>query len=130
MRIPTIALTQNALRSLRDVTARNARAQLVAADGKKIRSMSDDPAAAAQVLRIDSQLRAVTQWQRNQAAANQRMSAEDVALTSARKLMQQARDIASGAENLPAGDPDRQAAVAQIQTIKDQLVALANTKIG
>src|SRR5690348_14805658 len=124
MRIPTIALTQNALRSLRDVTARNARAQLVAADGKKIRSMSD--AAAAQVLRIDSQLRAVTQWQRNQAAANQRMSAEDVALTSARKLMQQARDIASGAENLPAGDPDRQAAVAQIQTIKDQLVALAN----
>jgi len=130
MRIPTLALSQNALRSLRDLTARTARAQLAAADGKRIRTMSDDPVAAGDVLRIDSDLRGVTQYQRNQLAATQRMSIEDVALTSAQKLMQTARTIASGVESLPPGDPARQAAIAQIQTLRDQLVALGNTKSG
>jgi len=130
MRIQTLALSQNALRSLRDLTARTARAQLAAADGKRIRTMSDDPVAAGDVLRIDSDLRGVTQYQRNQLAATQRMSIEDVALTSAQKLMQTARTIASGVESLPPGDPARQAAIAQIQTLRDQLVALGNTKSG
>jgi flagellar hook-associated protein 3 FlgL len=130
MRVSNQMLLRNTLRSVRvNVEALN-RAQVDAATGRRVRTVSDDPIDASQIMRLNAQLRDIDQYLRNGATAKTRLSAEDAVLTSARDLMAQAKDAAfSGALDDP-GDPLRAAALDQVQRLKDQIIALGNTKVG
>src|SRR5439155_10866573 len=98
--------------------------------GRRVRTMSDDPVAASQIMRLDGTLRDIGQYQRNATAATTRLSAEDAVLTSARALVDQARDIATSAASASPGSDERTAAVVALQHIHEQLVALGNTQVG
>jgi flagellar hook-associated protein 3 FlgL len=130
MRISNYILQQRALRGLGLNLDSLARAQEEAATGRRIRTVSDDPVDASQVMRLDAQLRDVEQYRRNATAANTRLSTEDVVLTTARELMGRARGLAlSGATQSPS-DPLRQEALSELQRIREQLVSLGNTRLG
>jgi flagellar hook-associated protein 3 FlgL len=130
MRISSRMFQQSAMQSLRASLAALAQAQRQSASGRRVQTVSDDPIDASQIMRIDSQLRDIAQYQRNAASAQTRLSTEDAVLTAARNLLARARGIAlSGAVNSPS-DPLRQAAVAEVQQVKEQLIALGNTKLG
>jgi flagellar hook-associated protein 3 FlgL len=130
MRISTYMMQQQMLRGLGRSLDSLARAQQDAATGRRVRTLSDHPVDASQIMRIDSHLRDIDQFNRNAAAAQTRLSAEDVVLTAARDLVSRAKNLAlSGATESPS-DPLRLAALAELRQIRDQLVSLGNTRIG
>jgi len=130
MRVTNSMLVHNALVGVRQRLADLAKAQERATTLAKVNTMSDDPVAGAQLARIGSSLRDIDQWKKNATQARTMLSAEDVALTSMSKLLQQAREIATGVSQLSAVDPMRQQALSQLGDIQKQLVALGNTRVG
>lgn len=130
MRISTHMLQQGALRGLGRTLESLAQAQTEVTTGRRVNTMSDDPVDASQIMRMNGALRDIDQYKRNADAATTRLSAEDVVLTTARDLVQQARDVASSAGGAAIGSPERTAAIAQLQQIHDQLVSLGNTRVG
>jgi len=130
MRVSNPMMQHDALRGIRARLESLARAQEQAATGKRIEAVSDEPIDASQIMRLDSHLRDIDQFRRNATAARTRMNTEDVVLTTARDLVQRAKEIAiSGATQSPS-DPIRLAALAEIQQIQSQLISLGNTKLG
>ncbi len=130
MRIPDIATRFSILRELQVRQAAVAASQERLASGRKIQTLADDPVAGSQIMRLDGALRDLARYRRNAAWATTRMAAEDTALTRVRELLQQARDLAlSGATPSPS-DPLRQAALAQVTQLRDEVLALGNLKLG
>jgi flagellar hook-associated protein 3 FlgL len=130
MRITEQTRLLNALQYLRSSQGTLAQAEAEAATGKKVRTVSDDPAGATQIMRLDQGLRASEQFRRSATAAGTRLAAEDEILTTIRDLIGQAKDIAIGTSSDSPTDPTRQAALTQVNFVIDQVVALGNTRIG
>ena len=130
MRISSRMFTDSALRSVRDGQEQLNRLQEQVTTGKRIRKVSDDPIEAAQVMHMQSSLRQLAQYQRNATEAATRLNTEDVTLTSARDLLEKARDLAIGVQGMDRFSPDRQAAITAIEQLRQQLVSLANTRLG
>jgi flagellar hook-associated protein 3 FlgL len=130
MRIATSHFQQLALRGLQARLGDLARAQRESATGRRVHLASDDPVAAAEILRLESQAREADRHLRSGAAATTRMAAEDAVLDSARSLMQQARAALELASGAAPGDPAIDQALDQVRLIRQQLVALGNTRLG
>lgn len=130
MRISDRMIQMNTLTGLRGNLSRLADAQRHAASGKRIERTSDDPVDAAQALRMQGQLAGIDQFKRNATSATTRLSTEDTVLKSARELLARARKLAIGVNAADPADPTRTAALQELGYIKDQMVSLANTRIG
>jgi flagellar hook-associated protein 3 FlgL len=130
VRITNQMMWQDAVRSVRANLATLNAAQAESLTGLKIRTMSDNPVDATLIMRIDASLADIDQFRRNGQSATTRLSAENVALTSVRDLLQQIHHLAIAAQASPPGDPLRLSALDQIQKVKDQIVALGNTQVG
>jgi flagellar hook-associated protein 3 FlgL len=130
MRITDVTFRMRLMSALRANVASLQRAQQRAATGRRIERASDDPVGATQVMRLQGSLREIEQFKSNTNYADTRLSAEDVTITAARDLMDQAKKLAYGAANSPPGDPIRDQAIAQIGVIREQLISLANTRVG
>jgi len=130
MRISTRMFQDSALRSVRDGQRLLGRLQEEVTTGRRIRTVSDDPIQATQVMHMQSELRDLGQYQRNATEAATRLNTEDVTITSAREILQKIRDLAIGVEGMDRFSPDRQAAVTAIEQLREQLVALGNTRLG
>jgi flagellar hook-associated protein 3 FlgL len=130
MRITNQMLQQSTLRDLRVRLEAVARARQQAATGRRVETMSDDPVGATRIMSADSELRQIDQYRRNGASATTRLTAEDVVLESVREVLRRARNLAVSASTWPVGDPQRDAAIAEIQLIRRQIISLGNTRVG
>jgi flagellar hook-associated protein 3 FlgL len=130
MRVSSQMLHWSALANLRRNSEALARAQDEATSGRRVRTMSDDPVDGAQVLRLNSDLRDIDRYRRAATAATTKLSAENVVLGSVRDLIRQAKELAMGAATASPSDPERQMAVIQLAQIRQQVLSLANTKVG
>jgi flagellar hook-associated protein 3 FlgL len=130
MRISDQMLQHGALASIRANLQRLATAQKHAATGRRIDTVSDDPVDSAQVLQLNGQLRDVDQFRRNGTYATTRLSMEDVVFTSVRDLLERARHLAMSVTSDDPADPTRQAAIVELDAIHQQVVSLANTRLG
>ena len=97
--------------------------------GKKVTVPSDDPAAASDMLRLRSELRAQTQYARNAddggswlTTVDDNLQASLVAVRSARNLTVQSSDVGLSAAS-------REALATEINGLRDQLLAQANTTL-
>lgn len=130
MRVTDFIRQQTALQGVRTNLDTVSRAQRELASGRRVETVSDDPAAARQILQLNSQLREIESYRRTGVAVTTRLSVEDTVLTSVRNLLGIAKDLTvSGATPLPT-DPDRQAALATVTQLRDQLLSLGNTRVG
>ena len=130
MRISTRMLQDSALRSIRGNQETLARLTEQAATGRRVRTVSDDPSAATQIMRSEAEVRDFEQFRRNGIEASTRMGTEDVVLTSARDLLKQASGLAVGVAGSDPADPERQAMAAAIEQLRQELVAYGNTRVG
>ncbi|HVP13964.1 MAG TPA: flagellar hook-associated protein FlgL [Terriglobales bacterium] len=130
MRISTRMFQQGALASLRRGQSSLYAAQEQVASGLRVQTTSDDPQAASRILRLNGQLRDVEQYQRNATEASTRLEAEDTVITSARKLLDQARALEISTASGDPTSPDRDAALEALEQIRQQLVSLGNTRVG
>jgi flagellar hook-associated protein 3 FlgL len=107
-----------------------ARASVQATTGQRINTVSDDPVDASQIMRMESQVRDIDQYRRNGTFATTKLSTEDVAISSLRDAISKAKSLALSTTAADPNDPVRKAALSEAMALKDQMVALGNTRVG
>ncbi|NLU19783.1 MAG: flagellar hook-associated protein FlgL [Phycisphaerae bacterium] len=100
------------------------------ATGSRLNTLSDDPLAAGQALRLTEVLEQQDQVLRNIRHANSFLSASDQAIGEVHDLLIQARTLASDAVNITADQEQRDATAELIKGIINQLVNVGNRKLG
>jgi flagellar hook-associated protein 3 FlgL len=119
----TLRDLSNGLRSLQHT-------QTQLSTGRQLVRASDDPSAAAIAMGLRQQLNRSNQRSRSLNDAQGWLETADATLTQGLQSMSAAKEIAVRAANTGAlADPNaRQAMAAQLKSIRDDLLALANTK--
>lgn len=130
MRISTLMLQKSLTSGLRGRMESIARAAAEASTGRRVRTVSDDPVDAAQIMRMESQVRDIDQFRRNGTFATTKLSTEDVALSTVRDVLQRAKTLAMSSTSADPTDAGRLAALASVRQLKEEVVALGNTRVG
>lgn len=130
MRITNQTLTSRSLRALNENLRLMADAQERAATGKRLRQASDDPAAASEVMRIDSSLRAVERYRRNVDSVRGRVGAEESVLDQLTALLNRAEEIAVGQASDTSSSATRLAAKLEADSLLQYAITLGNTRFG
>lgn len=96
--------------------------------GKRVNTPSDDPVAAARILKLDQELSRVETYQRNVNLANNRLSQEESALESATDIIQRVRELTVQAGNGSLSANDRRSISSELRERLGQLASVANTR--
>ncbi len=128
-RITSSMLLQSSQRNLQTSMATLAKLQNQAGTQKSISKPSDDPAGAGESLRIRADQRALTQFSTNIKDGLSWLGTADTALSNATDTMQAVRDlVVQGASTGSLSPASREAIAIQLDSLKEQLLATANTK--
>jgi flagellar hook-associated protein 3 FlgL len=130
MRITNLMIQKNLVSGLRGRLDAVSRASTQATTGQRINTVSDDPVDASQIMAMESQLRDIEQFRRNGTFATTKLSTEDVAISSLRDAIDKAKNLALSNTSNDPNDPVRVAALNEAKALKDQMVALGNTRVG
>ena len=130
MRITNTYLQTQFLAAETSLQANLAQTQNQIALGKSFTSPSQDPVAAGNVNNYNLALAQSQQYDRNANIAQNRLGLEDNSLSQFQSSLQTIRDLALQANNSSQTDQNRGAIAAQVQQIRDHLLALANTQDG
>jgi len=130
MRITNSMLTSRALRDLQANYAAMAKAQEQVSSGKRLNRPSDDPADVQQAIKVTGTLASISQYLRNIGTAQMTATAAETALSGASDAVQRLRELTVEAQNGTLSATDRTAMAQEVQQLSDQIVAMANTKVG
>lgn len=130
MRITDQGLANSRLAWINQGRGRSAEAETIISSGRRLQQPSDDPAAAAQLLRYDNRLQRINQYQRNGARARLWVDGADSALQSTSNNLARAKTIAVQAGNDILGQSENDALAADIRAIADEIRTAANSKIS
>lgn len=129
MRITSEMMVANSLRRLQTRLAHYERVQSQLASGSRMLSPSDDPSGTGRALGLRANLRAREQEARNAGDAKAWLDVADSQLQATTDRLQRVRELAvRGASSL--GQPERQAIAQELVAIREELVAVANTRHG
>lgn len=96
--------------------------------GKKVNKPSDDPVAAARILKLDQSLQRIETYGRNASLAENRLKQEESTLAGAVDIIQRVRELTVQAGNGSLSANDRQSISAELKERLGQLANLANTQ--
>ncbi|NML14913.1 flagellar hook-associated protein FlgL [Azohydromonas caseinilytica] len=130
MRIATLTAHQSSVNSLQERKRRLNEAQEHLDSQKRVLRASDDPVAAAQAERARARAALSESQQRAVNASRAAMNQADSALGNVTELLTQVRETLVGAGNGIHSDAERAVTAQQLQSLRDQLLALANSDDG
>ncbi len=130
MRVTTSQAQRAQLDYIQANLQRLVKAQDQASTGKRFQKGSEDPAAAADVLRADSTLAAYAQFTRNGDLAIARASEEDRVLNNLQLITERARELASQQAGSTADAGTRLIAKAEVDQLIDAAIGLGNTRFN
>jgi flagellar hook-associated protein 3 FlgL len=128
MRITDAMRQTDIVRTLNQLTARQADASARAMSGQAVNKPSDDPAAAAELARIRSRQAQTEAGLSATTTARSDMELAESVLAQANDLFTNAREVAMEGANASVDPQSRVAMASQVAQLKAQLVGLANTK--
>ena len=96
--------------------------------GKQLVQPSDAPDKVALITRIQSQLSIQSTYQSTLTTINTRLTSQETALTNVNDVLGRISTLAIQAASDTVSDTDRQNIGAEISTLKDQLLSLANSQ--
>ncbi|WP_296934705.1 flagellar hook-associated protein FlgL [uncultured Marinobacter sp.] len=96
--------------------------------GKRVNKPSDDPVAAARILKLDQELSRVETYQRNVDLADNRLKQEESALESSIDVIQRIRELTVQAGNGSLSANDRRSISSELEERLGQLANIANTR--
>ncbi|MGC8120475.1 flagellar hook-associated protein FlgL [Marinobacter sp. VGCF2001] len=96
--------------------------------GKRVNKPSDDPVAAARILKLDQSLQRIETYGRNASLAENRLKQEESTLAGAVDIIQRVRELTVQAGNGSLSANDRQSISAELEERLGQLANLANTQ--
>ncbi len=100
------------------------------ATGKKIVTAKDDPVASGSAVGMDRILAELDQLGSNASTAQNRLGLQENALAQAGSLLQRMSDLTVQANNAALSADDRKTISAELKSLKEQMLALANTADG
>ncbi len=130
MRVTNFSISDSAVLNLSALRGQVDAAQQQISSGKRFTEASADPAAAHGVMQNQSQLRAVTQYQRNVGLATSRATLEESALNQLGDILTRARELGIAQATGTASASTRSAAGTEISQLLAQAVNLGNSKDG
>lgn len=128
MRIPDKLLYQNAQVAQNKAAERFEKASRVASSGVDVEFPSDDPAAWASGVRLRNSSSTVKERREIASRAQSDLQIADGALAAATDRMVRARELAVQMNNGTMSAADRATAAKEIDAIREDLIALANTR--
>jgi flagellar hook-associated protein 3 len=128
MRVTQNMMTNNAIHWIAKQTERLNDAEIISAAGKKINKLSDDPAAAGQILADRTTISEYAQYISNISQADTWIETGNATLEAVGDLLDSARDIVT--EEDAWNSDSAESFLEQMESIYDQVVALANTKFS
>ena len=96
--------------------------------GKKLLSLKDSPSGSAEVVNLLSQISELDQYQSNNNSVTYSLNLADSALNSLNNLVTSIYTTGSGVASSTTSAQDRATAAAEIRSMRDQVLALANTE--
>lgn len=127
MRVGDRVRYDTGLNALRDTQRQVDRIQRQITSGTRLQSAGDDPTGAAAVTRIRDGLAELESYERNIDDAQAYLGVGEIAVTSASNVLLRAQSLAAQALNAGLGPASREGIALELDGIRDQLVALANT---
>jgi len=98
--------------------------------GRRIRTMSDDPTAASEVVRIGSSMRAMEQFRRNIRIADGRAAAEENILDRLGNLLSRGIELSVQQSSSTGNAQTRAIAKAEVDQLLAAAIDLGNTRFG
>jgi flagellar hook-associated protein 3 FlgL len=127
MRVGDRVRYDSGLNALRDTQRQVDRIQRQITSGSRLQSAGDDPTGAAAVTRIRDGLAELASYERNIDDAQAYLGVGEIAVTSASNVLIRAQSLAAQSLNAGLGAASRDGIALELEGIRDQLVALANT---
>jgi len=128
MKISTTLFFDRSSQQLGNVQSNLSQTQEQLSTGKQIVKPSDAPDKAAIVTRLESELSRQTSYQNTLKSVNVRLTAEETSLKNTSDVMFRIKELATQAANGTLSDQDRQSVATELQTLRDQVLSLANSQ--
>ena len=128
MKISTTLFFDRATTQLGDVQGNLAKTQEQLSTGKQIVKPSDEPDKASLVTRLESEMARQTSYQETLKTVNVRLTAEETALTNTTDVLTRIKELAVQAGNDTLGPKDRQTIAIELNSLKEQILSLANSQ--
>jgi flagellar hook-associated protein 3 FlgL len=130
LRVTNQSQSTQIIDNLQQAYQRVAQAQQLVSSGRRINQLSDDPIGATRVLALRNVEASLTQYQSNINTAQPFLQQADTVLSNVTEALNRARELALQLANDTYSPADRQAAAAEVQQLQQQVLSLANTKVG
>ncbi|WP_108669001.1 flagellar hook-associated protein FlgL [Peribacillus acanthi] len=130
MRVTQSMLSSNSLRQLSKSYDRLGVYQDQLSTGKKITKPSDDPVVAMKGMTYRTNLREVEQYKRNLSEVYLWMDNSEAGMEQANTAIQRIRELVVQGKNGTNSPEDQQAIAREVEQLKKDLVAVANTKVA
>ncbi len=128
MRTSTIQLYTQSINKMLERQTELADLEEKIASGQKLNKPSDDPVGSVRVINMSAELAAYDQYARNIDLARSQISQEESVLGQAGNALQRIRELLVQANNDTLDDSNRRAIATEIDSLNEDLMALANTK--
>src|SRR5690554_6470932 len=128
IRISSQQIFSGGINRLQDLNVNLNQTQEQVSTGKRVNRPSDDPVAAARILKLDQEVGRIETYQRNVGLAENRLQLEESTLSSMIDIVQRVRELTVQAGNGSLSANDRQSISAELKQRLQQLAAQANTQ--
>ncbi len=128
IRISSQQVFSGGINRLQELNSNLNQTQQQISTGKRVNQPSDDPVAAARILKLDQELQRIDTYQRNTDLAENRLQQEENALARSIDIVQRIRELTVQAGNGSLSANDRLSISAEIKERLDQLADVSNTR--
>jgi flagellar hook-associated protein 3 FlgL len=128
MKISTGLYFDRSTHQLGDVQSKLTKVQEQLSTGLQIVRPSDAPDKASLVTRLESELARQTSYQDTLKAVNVRLTAQETALKNTSDVMFRIKELSVQAANDTLSPADRKSVALEIDTLRDQVLSLANSQ--
>ncbi len=101
-----------------------------ASTGKRVLNPSDDPVSANRIMEMKNELSRIDPAKRKSQYVNSWLSMSESALQNMEEVLVRAKEIALSQSSATATSQTRAGAAVEVRQLYDQIVALANTRLG
>ncbi|WP_207005252.1 flagellar hook-associated protein FlgL [Trinickia mobilis] len=130
MRIATSQIYNQSVQTMDNQQAQLAQLSQELSSGTALNTPADNPIGAAQAVTLSVASATLTQYTTNQSSAQSALQLEGSTLGSVTSVMQSVKSLMIQANNGSLSDTDRNAIAQEMQSYRNQLLALANTTNG
>ncbi|MFJ7932823.1 flagellar hook-associated protein FlgL [Sporosarcina sp. NPDC096371] len=130
MRVTQSMLSNNMLRNLSSSYNKMGKLQEQITSGKKVNRPSDDPVVVMKSMGYRMQVDKVAQFQRNMGEVHNYLDSSDDALDKVGSALHRANELMVSASTGTLSQEDREAILAEVKQLQQQVQDLANTKSG